>query len=62
MASTFVTAILAAIVLYEPVLNDTGCILGAGDDTRVALGALLESFLIIGNVGTAVEMFPILRR
>jgi uncharacterized protein DUF4386 len=37
-------------------------ILGAGDDTRVTLDALLEIFLMIGNVGTAVAMFPILRR
>ena len=43
-------------------LNDTDYILGAGDDTRVTLGALLEIFLMIGNVGTAVVMFPILRR
>jgi len=28
----------------------------------VTLGALLEIFLMIGNVGTAVVMFPILRR
>jgi hypothetical protein len=40
------------------VLNDTHYILGAGDDTRVTLGALLEIFLMIGNVGTAVVMFP----
>ena len=62
MASTFLTSIPAALILYEPVLNDTGYILGAGDDTRVTLGALLEIFLMIGNVGTAVVMFPILRR
>ena len=29
---------------------------------RVTLGAFLEIFLMIGNVGTAVVMFPILRR
>ncbi len=51
----------AALVLYEPVLSDTGYILGAGDDGRVTLGALLEILLMIGNVGTAVVMFPILR-
>lgn len=61
MASTFVTSI-GALVLYNPVLNDAGYILGAGHDTRVSLGALLEIFLMIGNVGTAVVMFPILRR
>jgi hypothetical protein len=62
MASTFLTSIPAALILYDPVLNDTNYILGAGDDTRVTLGALLEIFLMIGNVGTAVVMFPILRR
>jgi hypothetical protein len=62
MASTFLTSIPAALILYDPVLNDTHYILGAGDDTRVKLGALLEIFLMIGNVGTAVVMYPILRR
>jgi hypothetical protein len=45
MASTFLTSIPAALILYDPVLSDTGYILGAGDDTRVTLGALLEIFL-----------------
>jgi hypothetical protein len=62
MALTFLTSIPAALILYDPVLSDTDYILGAGDDTRVTLGALLEIFLMIGNVGTAVVMFPILRR
>ena len=62
MASTFLTSIPAALILYDPVLSDTGYILGAGDDTRVTLGAFLEILLMIGNVGTAVVMFPILRR
>ena len=61
MASTFVTSI-GALILYDPVLNDVDYVLGAGHDTRVSLGALLEIFLMIGNVGTAVVMFPILRR
>src|SRR3954465_9003911 len=62
MASTFLPSIPAALILYEPVLNDTNYILGGGHDTRVTLGALLEIFLMIGNIGTAVVMFPILRR
>ena len=61
MASTFITAI-GALILYDPVLNDADYILGAGDDTRITLGAFLEILLMIGNVGTAVVMFPILRR
>jgi Domain of unknown function (DUF4386) len=59
---TFVTAIPAALVLYVPVLDDANYIIGAGSDSGVALGALLEVLLIIANVGTAVALFPILRR
>ena len=62
MALTFLTSIPAALILYDSILNDTDYIFAAGDDTRVKLGALLEIFLMIGNVGTAVVMFPILRR
>jgi hypothetical protein len=61
MASTFVTSI-AAFALYDPVLNDEAFILGSGDDGRIQMGAFLEFLLMIGNVGTAVVMFPILRR
>ena len=59
---TFVTSIPAALVLYNPVLDDANYIVGAGADARVALGALLELLLIIANVGTAVVLFPILKR
>jgi hypothetical protein len=59
---TFVTSIPAALVLYTPVLDDANYIVGAGADNRIALGALLEMILIIANVGTAVALFPILKR
>jgi hypothetical protein len=59
---TFLTSIPAALVLYTPVLDNANYILGAGADTRVALGAFLEVLLIIANVGTAVVLFPILKR
>jgi uncharacterized protein DUF4386 len=58
---TFVTAI-AARVLFDPVRNDVGYIVGAGADTRVFLGATMELLLIITNIGTAVVLFRILRR
>jgi Domain of unknown function (DUF4386) len=61
MASTFVTAILAALILYTPVLDETDYILGSGEDGRISFGALMEVFLMIGNVGTAVVMYPILK-
>jgi hypothetical protein len=60
-ALTFVTSI-AALLLYDPVLNDANYILGNGADTRVQLGALCEIFLAITNIGTAVVIWPIVRR
>jgi hypothetical protein len=59
---TFVTSIPAALVLYAPVLDHANYIVGAGADARVALGAFLELLLIIANIGTAVVLFPILKR
>lgn len=60
-ALTFVTSI-AALILYDPVLNDADYILDDGGDARVRLGALFEIFLAITNIGTAVVIWPIVRR
>jgi hypothetical protein len=59
---TFVTSIPAALVLYTPVLDDANFILGAGADGGVTVGAFLDMLLIVANVGTAVALFPILKR
>src|ERR671911_1019880 len=59
---TFITAIPAVFVFYAPVLDDPRYIVGAGADTRVLTGAFLELILIIANIGTAVVLFPILKR
>jgi Domain of unknown function (DUF4386) len=60
---TFLTSIPAALLLYTPVLEDASYIVGAGaGDAGVALGAFLEVLLIVANVGTAVVLFPILKR
>ncbi len=60
-ALTFITSI-AALLLYDPVHNDADYILGNGADTRVELGALCEIFLAITNIGTAVVLWPIVKR
>jgi hypothetical protein len=44
------------------VLDDPRYIVGAGAETGVQWGAFLELLLIIANIGTAVVLFPILRR
>jgi len=59
---TFVTSI-PALALYQPVLDHpVAYVAGAGHDTQVLFGALLELLLIIANIGTAVVIFPIVRR
>jgi hypothetical protein len=59
---TFVTSI-PALWLYQPVLDDPArYIAGAGAEHRIFLGAFLEMLLIVANIGTAVVLFPILKR
>jgi len=58
---TFVSAIVGA-ALYGPVLTDPAYVTGAGDDARITWGALCELVLIGANIGTAVVLFPLLRR
>ena len=59
---TFVTSI-PALLLFQPVLDDpVGYIAGGGHDTQILFAALLELLLIIAGIGTAVVIFPIVRR
>jgi hypothetical protein len=58
---TFITSI-PALVLYGPVLNDSRYIVGAGADTRILAAAFLEVLLIISGIGTAVTLFPVVKR
>src|SRR5690348_274036 len=60
--ATFVTSI-PALALYETVLrHPVGYVAGAGHDKQVLFGALLELLLILANIGTAVVIFPIVKR
>jgi hypothetical protein len=58
---THVTSV-AALVLYAPVLNRARYVSGAGSDTRVLVGGWLEVVLVLAIVGTAVSLFPVVRR
>jgi hypothetical protein len=59
---TFVTSI-PALLLYQPVLDHpVAYIASAGQDNRIIFGAFLELLLIIANIGTAVVIFPIVKR
>jgi hypothetical protein len=59
--ATFVTSI-AAYALYGPLLDDNGWVLGSASDTQIQAGAFLEVLLVIANIGTAVVLYPLLRR
>jgi hypothetical protein len=58
---TFVFSI-PAFFFYDPILNEADYIIGSGDDTRIAIGALLEILLAVSGIATAVVIFPIVKR
>ncbi|HYI32015.1 MAG TPA: DUF4386 domain-containing protein [Glaciibacter sp.] len=58
---TEIGAIVGAL-LYTPLLNGPDYIVSPGDDTSVFLGACFEVILVISAVGTAVTLYPILKR
>jgi len=54
---------IPAYFLYEPVLTDPAYIVGSGGaDTRIILGAVLEMLTALAGIGTAVAVYPIIRR
>ena len=60
--ATFITSI-TALILFQSVLDDpAGYIAGGGKDNQIYLGAFLEFLLVLANVGTAVVLYPIVRR
>ncbi|HSE55975.1 MAG TPA: DUF4386 domain-containing protein [Nocardioidaceae bacterium] len=58
---TFVFSI-PAFWFYDPLLDHASYVVGSGEDTRVAIGALLEILLAVSGIATAVVIFPIARR
>lgn len=59
---TFIPAIVAAFFSYVPVLDDARYIVGGGADMRVLWGALFEMIVVVANIGTAVVLYPIIKR
>ena len=59
---TYITSIPAKFALYPPLLDNPAYIVGDGPDTLAVWGAFAEVILIIANIGTAVALFPVLRR
>jgi hypothetical protein len=60
---TFITSIPPVLFLYGPLLDDPRYIVGGGAaDNGASFGALLELLLIIANIGTAVVLYPVVKR
>jgi Domain of unknown function (DUF4386) len=59
---TFVASI-PALILFQPVLDDpVGYVTAGGSDNRIFFGAFLELILILANIGTALVIYPIVKR
>jgi hypothetical protein len=58
---TFVFSI-PAFFFYGPLLDDSQYVVGSGEDTRIATGALLEILLAVSGIATAVVIFPVVKR
>jgi Domain of unknown function (DUF4386) len=58
---TFISSI-PAVFLLDPVLNDPNYIVSSGADTRVLWGCFLDLINAIACIGTAVTLFPVVRR
>jgi hypothetical protein len=59
---TIFASVPAQYFNYAPVLANARYVLGAGADTRVLWGGLLELITALACIGTAVVLFPVVRR
>ncbi len=57
---TFVS--IPTLALYAQVRHDPTYILGSGPDTAVLVGGMLEIIVALAGIGTAVVLFPVLKR
>ena len=58
---TFVFSI-PALALYDGVVNDPNFVLGAGSDQGVLWGGLIEILTALTGIGTAVALYPVIKR
>ena len=59
---TYITSIAAKFGFYAPLADNPDYIVNGEQDTRVLWGALAEMLLIVANIGSAVALYPVVRR
>jgi hypothetical protein len=59
---TFAASVPAAFYFLSPVLDDPHYIVSSGADTRVIIGCLLDAVTALAGIGSAVAVFPVVRR
>ena len=59
---TYVTSIAAKFGFYSPLADNVDYIVNGEQETRVLWGALAEMLLIVANIGSAVALYPVVRR
>ena len=57
---TFIS--IPTLVLYGPVMNHRDWILGSGSHTGVLVGGFLEVIVALAGIGTAVTLYPVIKR
>ena len=57
---TFIS--IPTLALYSTLKSDPAWILGSGSDTAVLVGTVLELIVALAGIGTAVALFPVVRR
>src|ERR1700750_910513 len=57
---TFIS--IPTLALYGPVKNHRDWILGSGGHTAVLVGGFLEVIVALASVGTAVTLYPVVKR
>jgi hypothetical protein len=58
---TFVSSI-PALALLSPILHDANYVTSAGHDTRVLWGCMLDSVNALTAIGSAVALYPVVKR
>jgi Domain of unknown function (DUF4386) len=57
---TFIS--IPTLALYSPVKNHQDWILGSGGHTAVLVGGFLEVIVALAGIGTAVTLYPVIKR